>query len=102
MPAEVIEDWEKQASALMTEGTPMEIPVAVPQGILFGMIRTMLQGLEDRKMLEQALGTLRFSIQTEVDDPEEHWTDISDLAMTLRKHLGSEPLPGEYSDSDLA
>ncbi|NDJ15318.1 MAG: hypothetical protein EBY17_29745 [Acidobacteriia bacterium] len=98
MPVEVIDEWVSQTERLLSEGTPLEVPVAIPQAILFGMIRTLQQGQEDRKMLGRALSTLRFSIQEAVDDPEEHWCDISDMAMALRKHLEAEPLPGEYAD----
>ena len=95
MTDEVIDAMATQANGLIAQGTPMEVPVAMPQAILFGMIRTLKHAQDDRKLLEKALGTLRFLLQECVDDPEEHWCDIVDLAREVRKHLGAEVLPGE-------
>mgnify|MGYP006919631175 FL=1 len=98
MTDDVVDAMAIQAEGLLSQGTPLEVPVAMPQAILFGMIRTLKHAQGDRKMLEKALGTLRFRIQTSVYDPEEPCCDIGDLAMALRKHLKSEPLEGEYPD----
>lgn len=49
----------------------------------------------DNSMLERALSVLRFSLQQEVNDPEEHDCDIYELARDLRTYLKAAPLRGE-------
>lgn len=99
MTDDVIDAMVLQAEGLIDQGTPMEVPVAMPQAILFGMLRTLQvlreNGNTDRVRLLKAFGTLRFLLQESTSAPEEHWVELCELAHDLRTQLGAEPLPGE-------
>lgn len=51
--------------------------------------------MTDKEMIEKALSTLRFTLQACVDDPEDNWPAITELADELKTYLGVAPIPGE-------
>ena len=97
--SEEVQTFAQGMNNLIEQGHPMEIPAALAFQDICRFIRTIQVLTEsmnaDREMLQKALGTVRFLLQESVDDPEEHWVDITELAQSLRTHLGAELLPGE-------
>ena len=89
IPSGALAEMAAQADDLMGQGTPLEVPVAMPQAILFGMLRTLQQGEADRKMLQQALGMLQLAIQSNMSGPDNKWADIINFTSALGKHLNA-------------
>lgn len=96
MPPDAIQEMATQAEKLLSQGTPLEVPVAMPQAILFGMIKTLQQGQEDRKLLEWALSTLRYHLHESGVGLEERRIELSRMAEVLRDYLG---VPATLGDS---